>query len=103
MAKAKLSKDAIAFLIRCRDDTSTVYTWKEISDLLKEKFNIEISRQAVAKNYSKYKGNTERNTTLEKQKDFKTFKSVRNLENKTPRKEFVEFSDDEFQKMLKGD
>lgn len=59
MAKAKLSKDAINFLIQCRDDTSIVYTWEEIADLLKENFGIEITRQAVAQNYRKYKGKIE--------------------------------------------
>ena len=59
MAKAKLSKDAINFLIQCRDDTSIVYTWEEIADLLKENFCIEITRQAVAQNYRKYKGKIE--------------------------------------------
>lgn len=59
MAKAKLSKDAINFLIQYRDDTSVVYTWEEIADLLKKNFGIEITRQAVAQNYRKYKGKIE--------------------------------------------
>lgn len=62
MAKTKakrLTKEAIAFIIECRDDPTQVYTWQEITDLVAEKFGIQLSFQAIAKSYHKHKDNIE--------------------------------------------
>ena len=55
MAKRRLSNDAIRYIVECRNDSSNVYTWQEIADLVKDKFNIDVSLQAAAQNYRKYK------------------------------------------------
>ena len=38
MAKRRLSNDAIRYIVECRNDSSNVYTWQEIADLVKDKF-----------------------------------------------------------------
>ncbi|WP_161600316.1 hypothetical protein [Moraxella macacae] len=49
MARAKLSKNAIDFIIKHRDDTSAVYTWSDIAELLNKHFGVQVTHQAVAK------------------------------------------------------
>lgn len=55
MARPKLTKEAIAFIIECRDDPTKVNTWEDIANLVSDKFGIKVSFQAIAKNYQKYK------------------------------------------------
>ena len=55
MARKLLSMDAIRFIIECRNDPSKVYTWQDIADLVKTKFDIKVSGQAVGQSYKKYK------------------------------------------------
>lgn len=56
MARPQLTKEAIAFIIECRDDPTRIYTWKDIAKLVDDKFGISVSLQAIANNYRKYKG-----------------------------------------------
>ena len=64
MARKLLSMDAIRFIIECRNDPSKVYTWKDIADLVKTKFDIKVSGQAVGQGYKKYQNVvTEMNST----------------------------------------
>lgn len=53
--KRKLTDDAIAFIIKKRSDQTTNYTFEDIAKLLETEFKIEISLQAIAKSYRKYK------------------------------------------------
>lgn len=55
MARPRLTKEAIAFIIERRDDPTTIYTWQDITDMIDERFGIKVSFQAVARNYHKYK------------------------------------------------
>jgi hypothetical protein len=58
MAKQKLTKAAIGFIIEKRNDWNVNYTFDDIAKLLKEDFGITITEQGVNKSYRKYK-NTE--------------------------------------------
>ena len=59
MAKPKLSKAAIGFIIKKRNDWNVNYTFADIAALLKENFGITITEQGVSKSYRKYKNNQE--------------------------------------------
>lgn len=59
MAKQKLTKAAIGFIIEKRNDWNVNYTFDDIAKLLKEDFDITITEQGVSKSYRKYKNNEE--------------------------------------------
>ena len=50
MARPRLTKEAIAFIIECRDDPAQVYTLEDIAKLVEEKFGISVSLQAIGNN-----------------------------------------------------
>lgn len=115
MARQRLTKEAIAFLIECRDDPTRVNTWEDIAKMVKEKFGIEMSFQGIAKSYQTNKGKIS-TSQIKKQSNqsensqnqgnkIQTFQELRkiNTRNENPNKEFVEFSDEEFNSMLKGE
>ena len=55
MAKRKLTKAAISFIVKKRNDWNVNYTFDDIASLLKEDFGIAITEQGVSKSYRKYK------------------------------------------------
>lgn len=55
MARPRLTKEATAFIIECRDNPKEIYTWEDIANLFSDKFGIQASFQAIAKNYQKHK------------------------------------------------
>lgn len=55
MARPRLTKEAIAFIVECRDNPKEIYTWEDIANLVSDKFGIKVSFQAIAKNYQKHK------------------------------------------------
>lgn len=55
MARQRLTKEAIAYIIECREDPTQINTWQDIAELVAEKFKIEVTFQAIAKSYSKNK------------------------------------------------
>lgn len=55
MAKQKLTKAAIGFIIEKRNDWNVNYTFTDIAKLLEENFDITITEQAVSKSYHKHK------------------------------------------------
>ena len=59
MAKPKLSKAAIGFIIEKRNDWNVNYTFADIAELLKEDFSITITEQGVSKSYRKHKDDKE--------------------------------------------
>ena len=59
MAKPKLSKAAISFIIEKRNDWNVNYTFADIAELLKEDFSITITEQGVSKSYRKHKDDKE--------------------------------------------
>ena len=59
MAKQKLTKAAINFIIEKRNDWNVNYTFDDIANLLKEDFGITITEQGVSKSYRKYKDDKE--------------------------------------------
>lgn len=127
MARPRLTKEAIAFIIECRESPSEIYTWDDIAKLVAEKFDIHVSFQAIAKNYEKHKDNVEiqslkpaqinnsnrnKTTTVTDNGDGKsnpvsdltTLIIQKNLTTKeNQRKEFVETSEEDFINFLKGE
>lgn len=65
MAKPKLTKEAIKFIVQTYDSQSKNYTYSEIANLVQDKYQINISVQAVQQNYHKYKGKIEENNKNE--------------------------------------
>lgn len=61
MARPRLTKEAIAFIIECRDNPKEIYTWEDIANLVSDKFGIQVSFQAIAKNYQKHKDSIQLN------------------------------------------
>ena len=59
MAKSKLTKEAIIFIVETYDSQTENYTYSEIANLVRDKYRINVSIQAVQKNYYKYKGGIE--------------------------------------------
>lgn len=55
MAKSKLTKNAIRFIIQKREDWYVNYTFDDIAKLLKQEFDISITEQGVSKSYRKHK------------------------------------------------
>ncbi len=55
MAKQKLTRAAISFIIEKRNDWNINYSFADIAKLLKEDFGITITEQAVSKSYRKHK------------------------------------------------
>ena len=51
MAKQQLTKEAISFIIECRDNPKEIHTWQNIADLVADKFGVKLSFQAIAKSY----------------------------------------------------
>ena len=54
MAKRKLSKTAVNFVVECRSNPDEIFTFSEIAVLLKEKFDVTIDVSSVARNYYRY-------------------------------------------------
>lgn len=117
MAKKRLTKEAIAFIIECRDDPTRVNTWEDIAKMVNEKFGIEMSFQGIAKSYKTNKDKISINQ-IKKQSNqsseiiqssnnnkIQAFQELKKIETRTQNqnKEFVEFDDDEFNAMLKGE
>ena len=59
MARKKLTKAALDFIIEKRNDWHVNYTFADIAKLLKEDFGITITEQAVSKSYRKHKDDKE--------------------------------------------
>ena len=55
MAKSKLTKNAIRFIIQKREDWYVNYTFDDIAKLLKREFDISVTEQGVSKSYRKHK------------------------------------------------
>ena len=64
MARKKLTKAAIGFIIEKRNDWNVNYTFADIAKLLEEDFGIIITEQAVSKSYRKHKDDSELQTLL---------------------------------------
>ena len=82
MARKKLTKAAIGFIIEKRNDWNVNYTFADIAKLLEEDFGIIITEQAVSKSYRKHKDDDELQTLLAVAKN-KTSSKVRHKHTKT--------------------
>ena len=57
MAKSKLTKQAIKFLVEMYEHETENYTYQDIADMIKTQFGISVSVQAVMLSYHKHKDN----------------------------------------------
>ena len=55
MAKPKLTKVAIRFIVQTYEDENNNYTFEQIRKLLEDKYQVDISYEAVRKSYHKHK------------------------------------------------
>lgn len=69
MPKPQLTREAIAFIIQVRDDPTTINTWQDISNMVKNKFGIEVSLQGIAKSYHRHKNDTQIKQCINKAND----------------------------------
>ncbi len=81
MAKPKLPKAAIRFLVATYDDENSIYTFPQITDMIHEKFGIKVSVQAIHQNYHKYKDtiNKEEEKKIEQTKTVATNNTFQSL------------------------
>lgn len=111
MAKKKLTKEAIAFIIECRDDPTRVNTWEDIAKMVNKKFDIEMSFQGIAKSYKSNKGKISISQTRKQIKQSSDDKKIQMLQelkkietrNQDKPKEFVEFDDNYLSSLIKGE
>lgn len=57
MAKPKLTREMITYIISLRDDVSKNYTFNDIEKILYDTFGVDISYKSIHKAYHKYKDN----------------------------------------------
>lgn len=116
--KDKIPVIVMRQVIKMRSDEYHNYSYREIAEHVKNEFGIEVTPQALGYLYRKNKDNfinqfdsnseTENSKQIkENQSDvsntkFQEFKKIE-TRNKDKAKEFVEFDDDEFNSMLKGE
>lgn len=55
MRKSKLTKEAIIFLVSAYEDKTNSYRFIDIMDMVKSKFGIDVSAEAIRKAYHKHK------------------------------------------------
>lgn len=55
MPRPRLTREAIAFIVQVRNDPTVINTWGDIAQMVKDKFNIEVSLQAIAQSYQRHK------------------------------------------------
>lgn len=70
MRKSKLTKEAINFLVSAYDDKTNSYRFIDIMDMVKSKFGIDVSAEAIRKAYHKHK----QDSTLSTEEVLKTKK-----------------------------
>lgn len=68
MAKPKLTREMVAFIVNLRDDVSNNYTFNDIEKMLFERFGVEISYKSIHKAYHKHKDNISHITITTNQK-----------------------------------
>lgn len=114
--KDKVPVVAIRQIVKMRDDEYHNYSYRVIAEHLKSEFGIEVTPQAIGYLYRKNKDNfinqSDSNSENSKQikgdksnvsnTKFQEFKKIETRNQGNP-KEFVEFSDEEFNSMLKGE
>lgn len=114
--KDKVPVVAIRQIVKMRSDEYHNYSYRAIAEQLKSEFGIEVTPQAIGYLYRKHKDNfinqSDSNSENSKQikgdksnvsnTKFQEFKKIE-TRNQDKAKEFVEFDDDEFNSMLKGE
>ena len=78
MQKSKLTKKAIKFIVDSYDDENVNYRFSDIKTMVKNEFGIEVSTEAIRKNYHKFKGETE-NKVLKTNKEKEVSSNQENI------------------------
>lgn len=58
MAKAKLTRQSIIFLVSAYDDTANTYSFADIANMIEDKFGIKVSQEAVRLSYHSNKNSS---------------------------------------------
>lgn len=115
--KNKVTKAAIEKIVSLRNDKNHNYTLKDIAKILKADFNISITEQAVGYHYKRNKDldvdavikptisniNNESAVRSNPSDTGLNIQTIKKKLNNPSQKEYVELSDDEYQKLMKGE
>lgn len=107
MAKSKLTKQAIRFLVDTYDDETTNHTFHEVRKMIEDKFKITVTYEAIRKSYHANKnllraeevGKTKEKpeaglTSVEKDKPRSLMSELRAIREANNRKEYRSISED---------
>jgi len=107
MAKSKLTKQAIRFLVDTYDDETTNHTFHQVRKMIEDKFKITVTYEAIRKSYHANKnllraeevGNTKEKpeagvTSVEKDKPKSLMSELRAIREANNRKEYRSISED---------
>ena len=107
MAKSKLTKQAIRFLVDTYDDETTNHTFHEVRKMIEDKFKITVTYEAIRKSYHANKnllraeevGKTKEKpeagvTSVEKDKPKSLMSELRAIREANNRKEYRSISED---------
>ena len=107
MAKSKLTKQAIRFLVNTYDDETTNYTFHQVRKMIENKFKITVTYEAIRKSYHANKnllraeevGKTKEKpeagvTSVEKDKPKSLMSELRAIREANNRKEYRSISED---------
>ena len=107
MAKSKLTKQAIRFLVDTYDDETTNHTFHQVRKMIEDKFKITVTYEAIRKSYHANKnllraeevGKTKEKpeagvTSVEKNKPKSLMSELRAIREANNRKEYRSISED---------
>ncbi|WP_198337120.1 hypothetical protein [Psychrobacter celer] len=107
MAKSKLTKQAIRFLVDTYDDETTNHTFHQVRKMIEDKFKITVTYEAIRKSYHANKnllraeevGKTKEKpeagvTSVEKDKPKSLMSELRAIREANNRKEYRSISED---------
>lgn len=107
MAKSKLTKQAIRFLVDTYDDETTNHTFHQVRKMIEDKFKITVTYEAIRKSYHANKnllraeevGKTKEKpeagvTSVEKDKTKSLMSELRAIREANNRKEYRSISED---------
>lgn len=87
MAKPKLTKVAIRFIVQTYEDESNNYTFEQIRELLEDEYQIDISYEAVRKSYHKHKNDPSvTGLKVKKTKEEGVISGLNNQQNVEPKR-----------------
>lgn len=104
MAKSKLTKEIISFIADKYECPTIAYSFSEIAGLILEKYNVDVTPQAVGKSYRKNKDdlkNVVPSHISSSKDDIKTFQQVEKKEK--TKEQAIGFNDDAGERLSKAE